>query len=332
MIDNRLSSHLQLLSIVRRRLYGFKDSLNVQTTVTLISKVTANRPSRRRSTYTLLAAVLSIAALAIDSPLIARGQATSGAISGFVTDNVGAAIPQAKVSVKDEGTNVVTEATTDGSGFYNVTNLIAGNYTVTVTANGFKTFSKQHILLQIDSAIKADAHLDPGMVTQEVTVTAAPAALKTEKTDVDHLLEQHEIETIPVQDDNLTTLYLTAPGVVPFTFQISTNENPSEGFMTSVNGQLWMANDYQVNGITDIAWGFTGLQIIVPPPDSVQELKITTADYDPVYGNVGGMVAQYDTKSGTNDFHGSAYWMNRNCLVLRSESVYREDSRNRTSG
>ena len=82
--------------------------------------------------------------------------------------------------------------------------------------------------------------------------------------------------------------------------------------MTSVNGQLWMANDYQVNGITDIAWGFTGLQIIVPPPDSVQELKITTADYDPEYGNVGGMVAQYDTKSGTNDFHGSAYWMNRN--------------------
>ncbi len=286
--------------------------LNVQKIATSISKVTADRLLWRRSTYTFLAAVLFIASLAVDSPLIARGQATSGAISGFVTDNVGAAIPQAKVSVKDEGTNVVTEATTDGSGFYNVTHLIAGNYTVTVTANGFKTFSKQHILLQIDSAIKADAHLDPGMVTQSVTVTAAPAALKTEKTDVDHLLEQHEIETVPVQDDNLTTLYLTAPGVVPFSFQISTNENPSEGFMTSVNGQLWMANDYQVNGITDIAWGFTGLQIIVPPPDSVQELKITTADYDPEYGNVGGMVAQYDTKSGTNDFHGSAYWMNRN--------------------
>ena len=126
------------------------------------------------------------------------------------------------------------------------------------------------------------------------------------------LLDEHELETVPVVNDNLTTLYLTAPGVVPFSFQISTNESPSEGFMTSVNGQLWMANDYQVDGITDIAWGFTGLQIIVPPPDSVQELKITTANYDPEYGSVGGMVAQYDTKSGTNDFHGSAYWMNRN--------------------
>ena len=242
----------------------------------------------------------------------ARGQATSGSISGFVTDNTAAAIPQAKVSVKDEGTESLLKLSTDGSGFYNVTHLIAGTYTVTVTANGFKTFTKQHILLQIDSAVKADAHLDPGMLTEQVTVTAAPAALKTEKTDVDHCWMQHEIETVPVSDDNLTTLYLTAPGVVPFSFQISTNENPSEGFMTSVNGQLWMANDYQVDGITDIAWGFTGLQIIVPPPDSVQELKITTADYDPEYGSVGGMVAQYDTKSGTNDIHGSAYWMNRN--------------------
>ncbi len=242
----------------------------------------------------------------------AMAQATSGSITGFVTDQVGAVIPQAKVSVTGEGTGIVTQATTDGSGFYNVTNLIAGNYTVTVEAAGFKTFSKQHIQLQIDSTVKTDAHLEPGAVTDQVTVTALPAQLKTEKTDVDHLLEEHELESTPVQDDNLTTLYTTAPGVVPFSFQISTNENPSEGYMTSVNGQLWMANDYQVNGITDIAWGFTGLQIIVPPSDSVQLLKITTADYDPVYGNVGGMVAQWDTKSGTNDFHGSAYWMNRN--------------------
>jgi hypothetical protein len=256
----------------------------------------------------ILLAVLAIAG----STHRALGQATSGSISGFITDGSGAAIPQAKVSVQDEGTGVNTQAATDGSGFYNVTHIIAGNYTVTVTANGFKTFSKQHIQLQIDSAVRADAKLEPGTLTEQVVVTAVPAALKTERADVDHLLDQHELETIPVVDDNLTTLYTTAPGVVPFSFQISTNENPSEGFMTSVNGQLWMANDYQVDGITDIAWGFTGLQIIVPPPDSVQELKITTANYDPEYGSVGGMVAQYDTKSGTNDFHGSAYWMNRN--------------------
>lgn len=241
-----------------------------------------------------------------------NAQATSGSISGFVTDHTGAAVPHAQVSVRNEATGVETDTVTDASGFYNVTHIIAGNYTVTVTAPGFKTFTKQQINLQIDSTVRADAHLELGAVSQSVTVTAAPAALKTERTDVDHLLGEHEIQTIPVANDNLTTLYLTAPGVVPFSFQIGTNENPSEGFMTSVNGQLWMANDYQVDGISDIAWGFTGLQIIVPPPDSVQELKITTADYDPEYGSVGGMVAQYVTKSGSNALHGSAYWMNRN--------------------
>lgn len=260
----------------------------------------------------LLSLLLLILPMAVLSAPVAWGQATSGSISGFVTDNSGAVIPHGNVTVTNEATGVSTAATTDESGFYNITHIIAGNYSVTIAANGFKTFTKQHIVLQVDSTVRADARLELGAVTEQVTVSAAAVALKTEKADVDHLLDQHEIERTPVNSDNLTTLYLTAPGVMPFSFQIGNNENPSEGFMTSVNGQLWMANDYQMDGISDIAWGFTGLQIIVPPPDSVQELKITTANYDPEYGSVGGMVAQYVTKSGTNAIHGSAYWMNRN--------------------
>lgn len=249
--------------------------------------------------------------------LMARGvnavfaQATSGSISGFVTDSSSAAVPNAKVTVSNEATGINTDATTDSSGFYNVTHIIAGQYSVKVEYAGFKTSVKQHIELQIDSTVRADAQLALGQASEEVTVTAATATLKTEKTDVDLVLDQHAIENLPVNSDNLTTLYLVAPGVVPHSFQIGNNENPSEGFMTSVNGQLWMANDYQVDGISDIAWGFTGLQIIVPPPDSVQELKVTTATYDPEFGSVGGLVAQYVTKSGGNAFHGSAYWLNR---------------------
>lgn len=242
----------------------------------------------------------------------AAAQATSGSLTGFVMDTSGAAVPNAAVKVLNEGTGFVTNAKTDNSGFYNVTHIIAGQYSVSVAAEGFKTYEKQHIELQIDSTVRADARLDLGASSEQVTVTASAATLKTEKTDVDLVLDQHALESIPVSNDNLTSLYLVAPGVVPHNFQIGNNENPSEGFMTSVNGQLWMANDYQVDGISDIAWGFTGLQIIVPPPDSVQELKITTATYDPEYGSVGGMVAQFVTKSGSNAFHGSAYWLNRN--------------------
>jgi hypothetical protein len=256
--------------------------------------------------------LLALLSLALASPHWVAAQATSGSISGFVTDNTGAAVSNAQVSVKNEGTGVESQTVTDNSGFYNVTNIIAGQYAVAVVREGFKTFSKQHIVLGVDSTVRTDARLVVGSAQETVTVTAEAAALKTEKTDVDATLDQHDLETLPVSDNNLTHLYLTTPGVVPHSFQIGNNENPSEGFMTSVNGQLWMANDYQVDGITDIAWGFTGLQIIVPPPDAVHELKITTANYDPEYGSVGGMVAQYVTKSGSNELHGSAYWFNRN--------------------
>jgi hypothetical protein len=264
----------------------------------------------------MLLPVALIVVIALGLTPSAGGQATWGSISGYVTETTGAALPHVKVSVQDEKTGVQTDRTTDNSGFYSATNIIAGNYTVTVEANGFKKFSKQHVELRVGSTVRVDARLELGSTTQQITVTAAPAALKTEKTDVDDVMSEHDLESIPVVDDNLTTLYTTVPGVVPFSFQIGNNENPSEGFMTSVNGQLWMANDYQVDGITDIAWGFTGLQIIVPPPDSVQELKITTADYDPEFGQVGGMVAQYVTKSGTNSVHGSAYWINRNSATF----------------
>ena len=239
-------------------------------------------------------------------------QATSGSITGFVKDASGGSVPHITVAVTNQATNITVEVSTDDSGFYNATHLIAGTYTVTITANGYKTFTKTGIELQVDSAVRADAALDLGNVSEVVNVTADPAELKTEKSDVDYRLDQHDLESLPQIDDNLTNLYTTAPGVVPFSFQIGSNENPGGGFMTSVNGQLWMANDYQVDGISDIAWGFTGLQIINPPPDSVQELKITTANYDPEYGSVGGLVAQFVTKSGSNAFHGSAYWNNRN--------------------
>ena len=135
--------------------------------------------------------LIALLSLLLASPHWAAAQATSGSISGFVTDNTGAAVSHAQVSVKDEGTGVVTQTTTDDAGFYNVTHIIAGTYEVSIEAPSFKKFVKQHIVLQIDSTVRADAHLEPGAVSESVTVTAETAGLKTEKTDVDHLLDQH---------------------------------------------------------------------------------------------------------------------------------------------
>ena len=88
-----------------------------------------------------------------------------------------------------------------------------------------------------------------------------------------------------------------------------------------INGTWSGAQEFILDGITDVAYGFSGIQIINPPPDSIQELKITTADYDPEFGNTAGMVAQYVTKSGTNELHGSVFYLNQNSATFAADPL-----------
>ena len=98
-------------------------------------------------------------------------------------------------------------------------------------------------------------------------------------------------------------------------------ENPSAGVRTYINGTWSGAQEFILDGITDRSYGFSGVQLIVPPVDSVQELKITTADYDPEFGSTTGMVAQYVTKSGTNDLHGTLFYFNRNNATFAADPL-----------
>src|SRR5437870_9299950 len=103
----------------------------------------------------------------------AYAQATWGAISGFVTDQSGAAVPHAKIRVTNEKTGVENEGTTETAGLYSITHLDPGQYTVTVEAAGFRRFAQQHIMLQVDSTVRVDPKLAVGELNQEVTVTAS---------------------------------------------------------------------------------------------------------------------------------------------------------------
>ncbi len=242
----------------------------------------------------------------------AWSQATWGTISGFVTDPSGAAVPNANITIQNEQTGVQTKAATDSAGLYNVTHLDPGEYTVKAEASGFQTFVRQHVVLQVDSTARVDPKMTLGQASEEVTVSAGLAEVESQKTDVSTTISQHEIDSLPIVNHNVTKLYLEVPGVTQNFIQIGNVENPSEGQMTTTNGQMWTANNIQVDGIDDIQFGWSGIQFITPPENSIQELKITTNDFDPEYSSVGGMVAQYVTKSGTNALHGDAYWFNEN--------------------
>jgi len=268
-----------------------------------ISFSARQRVADRRNTVLKTLGVLVMFALLFAAVLF--GQAVSGVLTGYVTDPSKTPVPGATVTATEMRTCVATKRTTDSSGLYIITNLLPGVYSISVEAPGFQRSIRENVALSVDSKVAIDVQLVLGTVTEAVTVSGASPPLQTEKTDVNVVLSQQQVESLPAVGRNVSELYNLTPGVVSNFFQIGKGENPSEFNNTLVNGQFFGNSEYQIDGVTDTAYGFSGFQIIVPNQDSVQELKITTADYDPEYGSSAGMVAQYVTKSGTNDLHGS---------------------------
>jgi hypothetical protein len=250
--------------------------------------------------------------LAIVWPQPAFNQQVSGTITGFVTDQSAAPIPGATVTATNVLTGVATTRNTENSGLYLLLNLIPGTYSVTVTATGFQKFVRENVVLTVDSTVTVDARMQLGQVTQEVTVTGAAPLLQAQKADVSATLGATTVEELPTTQRNASALVVLAPGVTQNSYQQGYAEAPANGYQSSANGQFWGSNNYQVDGIVDTQFGFSGYQMIVPVVDGIQEMKVTTNSYDAELGQVGGLVAQYSTKSGTNQFHGSAWEFNQN--------------------
>ena len=257
-------------------------------------------------------ATLLVGFTVVVGPKPAFSQQVSGTITGFVTDQSNAGIPGATVTAANVKTSVATVRTTESSGLYLFTNLIPGTYTVSVTANGFEKFVRENVELNVDSTVTVDAKMQLGAVTQEVTVTAASPLLNTQKSDVSATMSSQTITELPTLLRNVSSLVILAPGVTSNNYQQGFAEDPSTGYQASANGQQWGTNNYQIDGITDTQMGLSGYQYIVPVADGIQELKVTTNNYDAELGQVGGLVAQYATKSGTNEFHGSLWEFNQN--------------------
>jgi hypothetical protein len=246
-------------------------------------------------------------------------QAVSGTINGYVYDSSDAVVAGANVTIRNVSTGAATTRVTDADGLYIATNLLPGTYSVTIEAVGFRRFLQENVVLRIDSAVRVDAHLDLGAVTEQVIVSGVPSVLKTEKTDVGQYIPEQQLKELPTFGRNLSKLYNTIPGVIQNSFQIGAGENPSEFNGTVVHGQFFGNSEYEIDGITNTACCFSGFQVIVPNQDSVQEMKVTTAAYDPEYGASAGMVAQYVTQSGTNRFHGSVFEFNRNRVTFAAD-------------
>jgi outer membrane receptor protein involved in Fe transport len=236
----------------------------------------------------------------------ASGQAVYGGIAGTVTDPQGAGVSGAKVTVTNVTKGTIEEATTNESGNYTVTHLIPDNYKVRVEAPGFKSYEITSVRVDVDTTVHADAQLQVGSVTQSVEVTSEIPQLQTEKTDVATIFSTQQVESVPIFNRNFTTFQLLSPGAQLQGWGHAASENPQGSRQILTNGQHFAGTGFELDG-TDNQDPILGIIVINPNLDSINEVKITSQDYDAEFGKAIGAIVTSQTKSGTNEIHGSAF-------------------------
>ena len=258
------------------------------------------------------------------APLFAQG--TAGRIVGTVADQSGGAIADATVIVTDVDRNVPRTLTTDQSGAYNAPNLLPGNYKVRAEAKGFKTFERSGIILEVNGELRVDVTLQPGEVSQTITVNESVPMVETTNAELGATLQGNIIEDIPLNGRNFENLLQLNPGVTIYP--------GGAGFTQSANGQRPHDNSYMVNGImaSDPWMGQSVFNAVmaagdagtIMPVDAIDEFK-TEENPRAEYGWKPGAIVNVGVKSGTNNVHGSAYAYGRD-TAFDARNYFNPDS------
>ena len=238
-------------------------------------------------------------------------QNVTGAVSGTVTDPSGAVIPGAAVVVHNVGTGVDTTVKTNDVGLYSARFLPIGQYQVTVSATGFATSKFNPFTLEINQTAKFDAKLEPGDIsTVAVNADVAPI-LNTNDSSLGISLSTNEIANIPLNGRNFSSVTLFQPGAIATDPQGLTGNNAIErstfnNGVASINGNRNQANYYTLDG-ADMNEPQNNLIAYNPAPDALGEVRVISANAPATYGNANGGAVISVLKSGTSQFHGSAY-------------------------
>ena len=252
----------------------------------------------------VLPAILLGIATAFSLP--AGAQQLYGSIDGNVTDPTGTAVRLANVTIREMSKGIIIATATNDSGFYSQGQLIPGTYLVTVQAANFSKATSDPITVQIDNVSRVNVRLFPGTQT-DVVVTATAPLLETDQADISTTFTAHDVLTLPDYQRNVLSLEFLVPGVtLPIGDSTATSEDPQGSFRARINGRVYGATGYQLDG-TDIQDAWLGSAIINPTPDSVAEAKFSTENFDAENGYVAGGLLAFSTKSGSNQFHGSLF-------------------------
>jgi outer membrane receptor protein involved in Fe transport len=245
----------------------------------------------------------------------AGAQAVYGSISGTVTDPNGAVVSGAKVTITSVDRKTSDTVMANDSGLYVKERLLPGIYEVKVEFQGFKASVIPSVVVNVDAQTKVDAALEAGSVTDTITVTAGEGQLlKTDRADVATTFDQKQITDLPILDRNFTKFILLTPGTQQLQWQHAASENPQGSTQIMVNGQHFSGTGYQLDG-TENRDPILGIIVINPNFEAIGETKITSQNYDAEFGQAIAGVVSVQTKSGTNEIHGSIFAFRQNDVL-----------------
>gem|GEM_PF-1017277 len=237
----------------------------------------------------------------------AYAQNGNATIRGVVLDSSRALVPNAQITVASRNTKIVVfQGQSDSEGAFVVPQVVPGSYQVTATASGLKTTTVDNLTVSVSQVASIEVQMEVGSVTEQVVVTIRGEELDRSTSNISTLLSPVEVQSIPLQSRNSENLLTFVPGVTHggSATQVTTSQ-------LSINGSRTLNTEFLLNG-TSVIIASTGTPAQLPSPDGIDELRLLTSTAPAEYGRTSGAVLAANTRSGTNDFHGSAYFLIRN--------------------
>ena len=277
---------------------------------------------------TLIISAFAIVMLAFAAPLVMAQTANTGALTGTVTDPSGAVISGATVTVTNLATGQTRTATTTSTGSYQISLLPPGNYSVHFQATGFKASDVPSITINVTETPELNRKLEVGSSSEKVTVEANTETIQTTNATNGAVVSSQEITNLPLVTRNYTQIVDLSPGVVSNVSNATAMGNGTQD--VSANGQGGISNSYSMDGANITQYTSGGAAqlgsmpgIAIPNPDTIQEFKVQTSQYDAGYGRNAGANVEVITKGGSNNFHGDLFEFNRNNMFNANDFFYK---------
>jgi hypothetical protein len=246
-----------------------------------------------------------------------RAQFETSEVLGTVRDDTGGVVAKATVTLLEQETGIESKATTDENGNYDFFNVKVGRYTVTVEAVGFTKFTTTDVTVDVNARQRVDMALEVGAITETVEVTGVAAVLETDSSEHSQVINTRQVVELPLNGRSYADLALLSTNVVrsPMGVLFAPSGTPREAAF-NINGMRSTYNNFLLDGLDNNAYspsnqGYSS-QVVQPSPDAISEFKVLTSNFSAEYGRVGGGLVSTALRSGTNQFHGSAFEFLRN--------------------